>query len=324
LSARFEPPYPDALAGRDRWILERRGPRRLVDPRRPVGAFCEMEAAENGRPEPVATIFLANRECPWKCLMCDLWKDTLADSVPAGAIAGQIAAALGGLPPARRVKLYNAGSFFDPKAIAPSEHPAIASLLGGFERVIVEAHPALVGEACAKFRDRLSGRLEVAMGLETAHPEVLARLNKRMDLALFERAACFLRTEGIALRVFVLVGLPFLSEAEGLLWTARSAALAFECGAGAVSLIPTRAGNGALEALERRGEFVRPRLAALEAAVEEALALRRGRVFADTWNLDEFSRCASCFASRRDRLAAVNLHQTLAAAVECPACGGAS
>jgi radical SAM enzyme (TIGR01210 family) len=254
--------------------------------------------------------------------MCDLWKDTLAESVPAGAIPEQIHTALETLPPARRVKLYNAGSFFDPKAIPRSDHAAIAAQLEGFDRVIVESHPALVGEACSRFRDRLAGGLEVAMGLETVHPDILARLNKRMDLPQFERAASFLRREGIALRAFVLLGLPFLSEEENLRWAVRSVEFAFGCGATAVSIIPTRAGNGALDALERRGEFRRPRLAALEAAAAEGLRLRRGRVFADLWNLEGFSRCALCFGPRRERLHAMNLSQSLRPLVECAACEG--
>ena len=85
-------------------------------------------------------------------------------------------------PRASHLKLYNAGSFFDPRAIPPEEYPAIARLAAPFRRTIVECHPALVGPRCLAFRDLLSGRLEVAMGLETAHPEVLERLNKRMTL----------------------------------------------------------------------------------------------------------------------------------------------
>ena len=38
----------------------------------------------------------------------------------------------------------------------------------------------------------INGRLEIAMGLETVHPEVLRRLNKRMTLDDFERATTFL------------------------------------------------------------------------------------------------------------------------------------
>jgi uncharacterized Fe-S cluster-containing MiaB family protein len=110
--------------------------------------------------------------------MCDLWKNTTEESVPRGAIPTQIRNALASLPPARRIKLYNSGSFFDPQAVPPEDYGEIASLLAGFERVIVESHPALVGRACARFTDLLGADLEVAMGLETAHP-MLAKLNKR-------------------------------------------------------------------------------------------------------------------------------------------------
>ena len=316
--------YPETAAERDRWILARRGPRHPVDPERAVAALVETEPDEAGRPVPVATIFLANRECPWRCLMCDLWKNTTTESVPPGAIPAQIRSALAGLPAARRVKLYNAGSFFDPKAIDPEDYGDIASAVGGFDRVIVESHPALVGDACLRFRDLVSGRLEVAVGLETVHPEILPRLNKRMTLDQFEGAAALLARERIALRVFVLLGLPFLSPEESLAWAGRSVDFAFLCGATAVSIIPTRGGNGALEALDRAGEFRAPLLADLEAALAAGLALRRGRVFADLWNLEEFRACAACFEDRRRRLAAMNLGQKALAPVACDACGGAS
>jgi hypothetical protein len=316
--------YPDTAAERDRWILGRRGPRNRVDPQRAVAALVETEPNEDGRPEPVATVFLANRECPWRCLMCDLWKNTTAESVPPGAIPAQIRRALRGLPAARRVKLYNSGSFFDPRAIPPEDYGEIAAAVGGFDRVIVESHPALVGDACLRFRDLLSGRLEVAMGLETVHPEVLPRLNKRMSLRQFDAAAAFLERERIALRVFVLLGLPFLSPQESLAWACRSVGFAFERGAAAVSIIPTRGGNGALEALGQAGEFRSPRLASLEAALEAGLALGRGRVFADLWNLEEFPACAPCFEPRRRRLSAMNLRQKVAPPVECVSCRGES
>ena len=68
----------------------------------------------------------------------------------------------------------------------------------------MECHPALVGDDCLRFRDRLRGRLEVAMGLETVHPQILDKLNKRMTLDQFAAAADRLRTNGIDLRVFIL------------------------------------------------------------------------------------------------------------------------
>ncbi len=137
-----------ANASLDAWIVERRPARNPVDPLRPYLFFAEEERSRSGEIVSVNTIFLTNRECPWRCLMCDLWKNTLTDSVPLGAIPAQIEFALAQLPAARHVKLYNAGSFFDPRAIPLADYPAIAALLRPFEHVIVESHPALVGENC--------------------------------------------------------------------------------------------------------------------------------------------------------------------------------
>src|SRR6266849_4570318 len=78
----------------DQWILAQRPARNPVDPRRPFAFFFEEERAESGETASVATIFLTNRECPWRCLMCDLWKNTLTESVPPGAIPAQIHFAL--------------------------------------------------------------------------------------------------------------------------------------------------------------------------------------------------------------------------------------
>lgn len=162
-------------------------------------------------------------------------------------------------------------------------------------------------------------KLEVAMGLETVHPDVLPKLNKRMTLDQFSRAAEFLRRHDIALRVFVLVKPPFLHESEAVEWASRSTKFAFDCGASVVSLIPTRLGNGALETLEARGDFAPPKLSTFEAAFDDALAQRRGRVFADTWDLERFADCPACLAARQARLERMNFLQSLEPAVTCTA-----
>ena len=150
--------------------------------------------------------------------MCDLWRNTLIDAVPLGAIPEQIEFALRELPPARHIKLYNSGSFFDAQAIPSEDYSAIAALVNPFERVIVESHPSLIGDRCFHLRDLLSAQLEVAMGLETVHPEALQRLNKRVTLEQFAVAAERLREQAIDLRVFVLVQPPFIRNDEALHW----------------------------------------------------------------------------------------------------------
>jgi hypothetical protein len=317
--------YP--TRGRTAWILAQRPARPdAPDPNVPHGVFLERERLASGAVVDSGVVLLTNRECPWRCLMCDLWKHTTSDSVPEGAIPRQVEFAVrtwsdsGTLPV--QVKLYNSGSFFDPAAIPPSDYEPVARQIAFASHVVVESHPLLVGDRAKVLRDLLSGPLEVALGLETAHPEVLEKLNKKFDLAQFARAAEFLAAERIALRVFILVNPLFLDARAGLEWAVKSAEFAFACGAGAVTLIPTRTGNGALERLRESGEFVPPTLAMLEAAQRAALALGRGRVFADTWALEPFSACPHCFAARRERLETINLTQCDTPPVRCEVCGG--
>jgi uncharacterized Fe-S cluster-containing MiaB family protein len=164
-------------------------------------------------------------------------------------------------------------------------------------------------------------RLEVAMGLETAHPEALARLHKGMSLEQFEKAALALRRRAVALRVFLLVPPPFVPAAEEGPWLRRSIDFAFACGASVVSLVPTRTGNGTLEALSRQGLFRVPRLADLEHALQTALPEARGRVFADLWDLERFSDCTRCLPARREQLQRMNLEQAAQRGSQCDACG---
>ena len=322
MSAAAPGSYPASAVERTRWILERRGIRNAVDSQRAYAFFNEREPSDQGEIAEVATILLTNRECPWKCVMCDLWKNTLSETVPPGAIVQQIEFALCKLAPSSILKLYNSGSFFDSGAIPTAEHDAIARLCERFDRLIVECHPRLVGPRMLEFAQRLGSRkLEVAMGLETAEPSALNRLNKRFTLGDFQKAANFLRENGFALRTFLLVHPPFLASPIREEWMRKSMDFAWNCGTSVVSLIPARGSHGAMEELARMGEFAEPGLMDLEAAVEYGLGTRRGRVFADLWDLQRFSRCSHCFTPRRDRLARMNLAQRLEPPVSC-SCNG--
>jgi uncharacterized Fe-S cluster-containing MiaB family protein len=357
------PPYPNYGRERDAWVVARRPIATRGNPWKPNAAFHEIEPDGAGGAATVSTVLLRNRACPWKCLMCDLWRHATDETVPLGALAAQIDAALRqlasdpavrtALAPARWLKLYNGGSFFDPFAVPETDYTALAAVAREFDRVIVECHPALVGPRVDRFlsmlrrepgrlstiqslpaarsdRPERSGRpgppvspqLEVAMGLECIHPEVLPKLNKGMTLDSFRRAADRLRRHGVGLRAFVLVQPPFLTGPEAAVdWAVRSAAFAFEAGARVVSLIPTRTGNGALDALAVQGHFSPPTLRTFEQAMEEALALGRGIVLADLWDLERFSACPRCFPARLERLRRANLEQRWLSKAGCPACG---
>ena len=307
----------------DEEILAARPSKPTLDPWLPTAFLVESERSAAGSIDPVATIFLTNKECPFRCSMCDLWKYTLDERVPPGAIPAQIDHALERLPAAKHVKLYNAGNFFDAQAIPPEDYAAIADRVRHFETVIVENHPRLTNDRCVRFRDLLGTRLEVALGLETIHPDVLPALNKRMTVADFDHAARFLRDHDIDVRTFLLLKPPGLNERDGIEWALQSVGHAFDAGAGCCSIIPTRAGNGFMELLQAAGEFTPPTIRSMEELLERAIALGRGRVFMDLWDVEQFFDCRRCGQARADRIRGMNLSQQVESRVDCE-CDGRS
>jgi archaeosine synthase beta-subunit len=322
--------YPKNFRDRNRWILHHRGVRNVVSGQKPDAVFRERELNVRGQLGEVATIFLTNRECPWKCFMCDLWQNTLEETLPAGQIPEQIRWAYRQLAvPATaadregmQVKLYNSGSFFDPKAIPPADYPAIIDLVRGFESLVVECHPRLIGPRLREFSAQCSTPLEVAMGLETAHPATLNNLNKGFGLDDFQRAAERLRQTGVALRTFLLVNPPFLPRDEAREWTRRSVRFAWTVGSSVVSLIPTRQTTTFTKDALPTGDWRSTTLRQLEDALDDALVDAAGRVFVDTWDLEAFGRCGHCLTARSERLRRINETQEKRPRIECDFCHG--
>lgn len=294
------------------------------DRREPIGWLVEPE-----RQDRVLTVFLAGAECPFTCAFCDLWRHTSPAPTAPGALPAQLGRAFeaAGPGPFDRVKLYNASNFFDPRSVPPDDHEALAMLLAPISSVVVESHARTVGPRCLEFAARLPGRLEVAMGLETVHPEALPRLNKRMTLDQFARAAGFLAEHGLDLRAFVLVGTPYVPPAESVHWTVRSVAWALDRGARHVTIIPARGGNGEMERLAQAGEFTPPTLRQLEQALTESLSLvappRPSAVTADLWDVTGLPACEGCRGARIERLRRMNAAGLPVPPVACSVCGEA-
>lgn len=302
-------------------IEKLRPERNIVSPDIPYHFLHEQEPGQEGNLENVNTIFLTSKECSFKCVMCDLWKNTLKESTASGAILKQIDYALERLPKSDVIKLYNNGNFFDTKAIPLSDYPGIIKRLHSYNKVIVENHPKLCGQACIEFNEKLNGKLEIAMGLETIHPDVLPKLNKQLSPEDFKKATAFLRRHDIDIRAFILLNPPFLiGEKENIEWTLKTVQFAFECGVVCCSIIPTRPGNGIMESLQKKGDYIPPTLNALEEVFEKALELKKGRVFVDCWNIDFLSNCPYCFDERKHRLEEMNSDQIIHQRIVCSYC----
>ncbi|HET7187121.1 MAG TPA: hypothetical protein VFI52_03160, partial [Gemmatimonadaceae bacterium] len=285
----------------------------LEDERRPDGAI-----------ERTLTVFLTGAECPFTCSFCDLWRWTIDGPTPTGALPAQLSDVLHALdasaPRPDRLKLYNASNFFDRRAVPVSDLPRLAELSAPFGGVTVESHASTVGPSTLEFAQRLGGRLEVAMGLETIHPVAMAQLNKRLDLAQFERSACFLKDNAMDLRVFVLLGAPYLPHTESVEWTVRAVEYAARCGASVVSIIPVRGGNGEMERLAQLGHFTPPTLSQLEESLDRCLALAGTVVTADLWDVRRLPACEACRVARTERLARLNVSGRAEPRVACARC----
>ena len=284
----------------------------------------EEERAATGAIERALTVFLAGAECPFTCSFCDLWRWTLDGPTPRGALPVQLGRALEGLRGSlpERLKLYNASNFFDHRAVPIDDLPRIAELAAPFQAVTVESHASMIGADVLAFQSLLSGKLEVAIGLETIHPVAMAHLNKRLDLARFDRAAAFLGAHDIGLRVFVLLGLPYVPAEEGVEWTVRTVEYAAARGAARIAVIPVRGGNGELERLQALGDFVPPTLAQLERALEQCLPIRSAVITADVWDVERLPACETCRAKRVVRIQSMNLSPSPKSPprVPCSAC----
>ena len=293
-----------------------------VDPWQPNGWLQEEERGLDGQRIPILTIFLTGAECPFKCIFCDLWRHTLDGPTPPGAIPHQLATGVKNLegPVPTGIKLYNASNFFDPVAVPPEDDPEIADLLTPFAKVIVESHPRFINKRCFEFADRLHGSLEVAIGLETADPDILSRLNKQMPLALLEDCSAELRAANIDIRIFLLVPPPYVSLNGVVASIRRSVTYATELGATHISLIPTRTRYMHATNLQEATEVEKPCLSIIEETFDQCLTAAGVVVSVDLWDIEELATCAACGPSRIDRLRTMNLTGHQVTRIHCPVC----
>jgi hypothetical protein len=292
------------------------------------GSVLEDERRPGGKVERALTVFLTGAECPFTCSFCDLWQWTLDGPTPPGALTRQLESVLeardgqardGQTPD--RLKLYNASNFFDQRAVPSEDVLGIAKLAAPFAAITVESHANTIGAKTLEFARQIPGQLEVAVGLETIHPAAAAQLNKRLDLARFDTAARFLSDNGIDLRVFVLLGAPYVPVDETVGWTVRAVEYAVERGASVVSIIPVRGGNGEMERLQGLGHFTPPTLLQLEESLDLSLQFTKAVVTADLWDVDRLPACEHCRAERVERLRRVNVSGRSESRVSCGSCG---
>ncbi|HEX9638042.1 MAG TPA: hypothetical protein VGB99_10935 [Acidobacteriota bacterium] len=238
----------------------------------PHAIVDELELA-HGAARSFRTVWLRCGRCPERCVFCDLPSYGEAEPLGPERARAQLETAL---PPGQALpwglKLYNGSSFFEPRSIEPAAQELLLERAARCERIVVESRPEFGAQALAAAR-RWPDRLEVALGLEVADDGWLHRLGKRTTAGAYFATAAELSRAGIAVRAFVLLGLPGLDPAAALELCLQTLEACAERGIGSVSILPTAATTQALRRAQARGDFAPPAMTSVFAAARRALDL---------------------------------------------------
>ena len=145
-----------------------------------------------------------------------------------------------------------------------------------------------------------------------------------MTLEDFDRTAARLAAAGIGLRVFVQLPAPFVPAARALESALGAVRYAVDRGAGHVTVIPGRDGNGAMDELREQGQWTRPAPELIEEAAERYARISGAVVTVDLWDSDRFLTCRHCRPARVARLRRFNDTGSPGPPVRCPACTSSS
>ncbi len=193
-----------------------------ADARRFVNQWVEREAI-GSEEVPAFVLILRTRGCYWAdqkgCSMCGYAKDTLGRSATPAELAEQLDRALARYQDEPYVKVYTSGSFLDDREVDPASRLALVRAFSGrARRLLFETLPEFAtAEVLTPLREGFLGELEVALGLESADPDVLGRLvHKNAPPREYLEAGDRLRALGLRAKAYLLLKPPYLTEGEAI------------------------------------------------------------------------------------------------------------
>ncbi len=151
--------------------------------------------------------------------MCGYAKDTLGRSATPAELAEQLDRALARYQEEPYVKVYTSGSFLDDREVDPASRAALVRAFSGrARRLLFETLPEFAtSETLEPLREAFSGEVEVALGLESTHPDVLGRLvHKNAPPREYLDAGDRVRALGLRAKAYLLLKPPYLTESEAI------------------------------------------------------------------------------------------------------------
>jgi len=212
-------------------------------------------------------VILPTRGCRWGlksgCVMCGYVNDSAESAPNDDEITSNLKTAMDKLGEIKYLKIFNSGSFFDTLEISKDLASSLLSMTNdkGIERVQVESRPEFINEeGLSSALDALDSKLEVGLGVETTN-DVIRRdcINKNATTQGFHDAIQTCNDSGVLVKGYLLLKPPFITEAEAIRDTLKSAMDLAEMGASRISINPLNIQRGTLvEYLWDRREYRPP------------------------------------------------------------------
>lgn len=184
---------------------------------KPVGAWLEDELFAGKRVKAL-TIILRTAGCSWAkmggCTMCGYIYDA-SPGVSSKELFIQFKAGSEKLSSeVKVVKLFTSGSFLDSQEVpAEARNQILADLGKKVEKVIVESRPEFIKQEVVLECRSLVKQFEIAIGLETSSDNIrIENINKGFSFKDFIKAARIARECGAAVKAYLLLKPPFLTE----------------------------------------------------------------------------------------------------------------
>jgi radical SAM enzyme (TIGR01210 family) len=203
-------------------MKERRSPTQLE-------ACWKEKDMVSGRVSDAMVVIMRTAGCCWAktggCTMCGYRQASLR-TVSEDDLNKQVDEALSKYKGEEFVKIYTSGSFLDEREIPPTIRDRIMKEFSGCGRILFESRPEFVRK---DILSSLPGTTTIALGLESSDPDILrTSINKGFTPDDSRKAGLMIKEAGLAVRTYLLLKPPFLTESAAIEDTVRSALFADE------------------------------------------------------------------------------------------------
>lgn len=233
-------------------MKEKRSPSQLE-------ALWKEADMSGGRKVDAMVVILRTNGCCWVrnggCTMCG-YREASLSNVTEDDLERQLEQALSRYKGEPFVKIYTSGSFLDDNEVPPAVRRRFFDAFSGCERILFESRPEFITpESLADVPKSAT----IALGLESSNPDVLERsVHKGFTPDDIRRAGMLIKEHGLAVRTYLLLKPPFMTEAMAIEDAVRSARFA-DAFSDEISVNPLNVQRGTyVERLWKRGEFRSP------------------------------------------------------------------